>query len=324
VDVRNLSVRFPVAPSGLFTRSRSFVHAVEDVSFSIGRGETLGLVGESGSGKSTIGRAILRSAPIASGRVSFDGNDITGASGADLRALRRNMQLVFQDPYASLNPRMTVLEIVSEPLVVHGVVPSVDQAKPIVADLLARCGLPTDALTRYPHAFSGGQRQRIGIARALTLQPKFIVADEPVSALDVSVRAQVVNLLQDLQRDMGISYLFIAHDLSVVRHISHRIGILYSGHLVEYASTNNVYEAPIHPYTEALLSSVPIPDPVVQRKRGRIVLQGEIPNPIDPPAGCRFASRCPLVEERCRVETPRLEEKTPGHFAACFVRSTNV
>jgi oligopeptide/dipeptide ABC transporter ATP-binding protein len=323
VDVRNLSVRFPIAPTGVFSRSRSFVHAVEDVSFSIGRGETLGLVGESGSGKSTTGRAILRSTPIASGRVSFEGNDITDVSGAELRALRRNMQLVFQDPYASLNPRMTVLEIVSEPLIVHGVAPSVDQARPIVADLLARCGLPTDALTRYPHAFSGGQRQRIGIARALALQPKFIVADEPVSALDVSVRAQVVNLLQDLQRDMGISYLFIAHDLSVVRHISHRIGILYSGHLVEYAPTNNVYESPIHPYTEALLSSVPIPDPAVQRARGRIVLQGEIPNPIDPPAGCRFASRCPLVEDRCRVETPRLEEKAPGHFAACFVRSAN-
>lgn len=321
VDVRNLSVRFPVAPSGLFSRARSFVHAVEDVSFSIGRGETLGLVGESGSGKSTIGRAILRSAPIASGNVSFDGNDITGVAGPELRALRRNMQLVFQDPYASLNPRMTVLEIVSEPLVVHGIVPSIEAARPVVADLLSRCGLPADALTRYPHAFSGGQRQRIGIARALALQPKFIVADEPVSALDVSVRAQVVNLLQDLQRDMGISYLFIAHDLSVVRHISHRIGILYSGHLVEYAPTNNVYESPIHPYTEALLSSVPIPDPAVQRKRGRIVLQGEIPNPIDPPPGCRFASRCPLVEDRCRVETPRLEEKTPGHFAACFVRS---
>ena len=323
VDVRNLSVRFPVASTGLFSRARSYVHAVEDVSFSIGRGETLGLVGESGSGKSTTGRAILRSTPIASGRVSFDGNDITHVTGAALRALRRNMQLVFQDPYASLNPRMNVLEIVSEPLIVHGIASSVDEASPIVADLLSRCGLPSDALTRYPHAFSGGQRQRIGIARALALQPKFIVADEPVSALDVSVRAQVVNLLQDLQRDMGISYLFIAHDLSVVRHISHRIGILYSGHLVEYAPTNNVYESPIHPYTEALLSSVPIPDPAIQRKRGRIVLQGEIPNPIDPPAGCRFASRCPLVEDRCRVETPRLEEKAPGHFAACFVRSAN-
>ena len=321
VTVENLSVRFPVASGGLFSRGRSFVHAVENVSFDIRKGETLGLVGESGSGKSTTGRAILRSAPITSGRVTFNGADITNLAGKDLRNLRRNMQLVFQDPYASLNPRMNVLEIVAEPLVVHGLADSTEAARPVVADLLARCGLPVDALTRYPHAFSGGQRQRIGIARALALQPQFIVADEPVSALDVSVRAQVVNLLQDLQRDMGISYLFIAHDLSVVRHISHRIGILYSGHLVEYAPTNMVYEKPIHPYTEALLSSVPIPDPVVQRRRDRIILQGEIPNPIDPPPGCRFASRCPLVEERCRVETPVLEEKAPGHFAACFVRS---
>ena len=274
------------------------MHAVENVSFEIGHGETLGLVGESGSGKSTTGRAILRSAPISSGKVEFNGADITHVSGRELRDLRRNMQLVFQDPYASLNPRMSVLEIVAEPLVVHGLADSTDAARPVVADLLERCGLPGDALTRYPHAFSGGQRQRIGIARALALQPKFIVADEPVSALDVSVRAQVVNLLQDLQRDLGISYLFIAHDLSVVRHISQRIGILYSGHLVEYAPTDRVYENPIHPYTEALLSSVPIPDPAIQKRRGRIVLQGEIPNPIDPPPGCRFASRCPLVEDR--------------------------
>ncbi len=299
------------------------MHAVENVSFEIGHGETLGLVGESGSGKSTTGRAILRSAPISSGKVEFNGADITHVSGRELRDLRRNMQLVFQDPYASLNPRMSVLEIVAEPLVVHGLADSTDAARPVVADLLERCGLPGDALTRYPHAFSGGQRQRIGIARALALQPKFIVADEPVSALDVSVRAQVVNLLQDLQRDLGISYLFIAHDLSVVRHISQRIGILYSGHLVEYAPTDRVYENPIHPYTEALLSSVPIPDPAIQKRRGRIVLQGEIPNPIDPPPGCRFASRCPLVEDRCRTETPQLEEKAPGHFAACFVRSSS-
>jgi peptide/nickel transport system ATP-binding protein len=323
IRVENLSVRFPVASGGFFRRGRSAVHAVENVSFEIGRGETLGLVGESGSGKSTTGRAILRSAPISSGRVEFNGADITHVSGRELRDLRRNMQLVFQDPYASLNPRMSVLEIVAEPLVVHGLADSTDAARPVVADLLARCGLPGDALTRYPHAFSGGQRQRIGIARALALQPKFIVADEPVSALDVSVRAQVVNLLQDLQRDLGISYLFIAHDLSVVRHISQRIGILYSGHLVEYAPTDRVYENPIHPYTEALLSSVPIPDPAVQKRRGRIVLQGEIPNPIDPPPGCRFASRCPLVEDRCRTETPQLEEKAPGHFAACFVRSSS-
>jgi peptide/nickel transport system ATP-binding protein len=322
LDVRNLTVRFPAGSSGFFKPEKKFVHAVEDVSFQIMPGETLGLVGESGSGKTTTGRAVLRSNPITSGTVTFDGRDITKLEGKELRQLRRDMQLVFQDPYASLNPRMSVLEIVAEPLVVHGIAKSTEDAKPKVAELLQRCGLPVDALTRYPHAFSGGQRQRIGIARALALQPKFIVADEPVSALDVSVRAQVVNLLQELQRDLGISYLFIAHDLSVVRHISHRIGILYSGHMVEYAPVDNVYESPIHPYTEALLSSVPIPDPAIQRGRSRIVLQGEIPNPINPPPGCRFASRCPIVEDRCRHETPKLEEKAPGHFVACFVRSS--
>ena len=230
------------------------------------------------------------------------------------------MQLVFQDPYASLNPRMSVLQLVAEPLVVHGQVKSAAAARDQVVALLERCGLPEDTADRHPHAFSGGQRQRIGIARALALQPDFIVADEPVSALDVSVRAQIVNLLQDLQREFGIAYLFIAHDLSVVRHISHRIAILYAGKLVELADSDAVYESPRHPYTEALLSSVPIPDPPLQRARQRIVLQGEIPNPIDPPPGCRFQTRCPLVQEICRRETPPLEEKAPGHWAACFVR----
>jgi peptide/nickel transport system ATP-binding protein len=230
------------------------------------------------------------------------------------------MQLVFQDPYASLNPRMSVLQLVAEPLVVHGLAKSANAARDDVVALLERCGLPEDTADRHPHAFSGGQRQRIGIARALALQPDFIVADEPVSALDVSVRAQIVNLLQDLQREFGIAYLFIAHDLSVVRHISHRIAILYAGKLVELADSDAVYESPLHPYTEALLSSVPIPDPPLQRARQRIVLQGEIPNPIDPPPGCRFQTRCPLVQDVCRRETPPLEEKAPGHWAACFVR----
>jgi peptide/nickel transport system ATP-binding protein len=230
------------------------------------------------------------------------------------------MQLVFQDPYASLNPRMNVLQLVAEPLVVHGLAKSFDAARPQVVALLERCGLPADTADRHPHAFSGGQRQRIGIARALALEPDFIVADEPVSALDVSVRAQVVNLLQDLQRERGLAYLFIAHDLSVVRHISHRIAILYAGKLVELADADAVYAAPRHPYTEALLSSVPIPDPPVQRARQRIVLQGEIPNPIDPPPGCRFQTRCPLVQDVCRRESPPFEEKAPGHWAACFVR----
>lgn len=320
VDVRNLSIRFPVGRGGFWGRQVKYVHAVEDVSFTIRRGQTLGLVGESGSGKTTTGRAVLRRLEPSAGSISFRGQDITSVKGEELRNLRRHMQLVFQDPYASLNPRMTVGEIVAEPLLVHGLAKSIDAARPEVQDLLDRCGLPSDAIDRYPHAFSGGQRQRVGIARALALRPDFIVADEPVSALDVSVRAQVVNLLQDLQAELGLTYLFIAHDLSVVRHISHRIAILYAGKLVEVADSADVYERPKHPYTEALLSSVPIPDPPVQRGRRRVVLQGEIPNPIDPPPGCRFQTRCPLVQDRCRSESPPLEEKAPGHYAACFFR----
>jgi oligopeptide/dipeptide ABC transporter ATP-binding protein len=320
LEAEHLTVRFPVGRAGFWGRTLRQVHAVENVSFTIRRGETLGLVGESGSGKTTVGRAVLRRLPLTAGTVRFRGADITHTKGEELRRLRRHMQLVFQDPYASLNPRMTVLELVAEPLVVHGMVKKVSDARDQVATLLERCGLPIDAVDRYPHAFSGGQRQRIGIARALTLRPEFIVADEPVSALDVSVRAQVVNLLQDLQVDLGLSYLFIAHDLSVVRHISHRIAIMYSGALVELADADSVYDRPIHPYTEALLSAVPIPDPPVQRARRRIVLTGEIPNPIDPEPGCRFQARCPVAEDRCRHETPPLEQKRPGHFAACFVR----
>ena len=306
--------------SGFWGRTTKFLSAVDDVSLSIGAGETLGLVGESGSGKTTFGRAVLRRLTPTEGTIRFDGRDITRVTGEELRRLRRDMQLVFQDPYASLNPRMTVLQLVAEPLVVHGLAKNATDARPQVLDLLERCGLPDDAVDRYPHAFSGGQRQRVGIARALALHPKFIVADEPVSALDVSVRAQVVNLLQDLQHERGLTYLFIAHDLSVVRHISHRIAILYCGKLVELAATDDIYERTRHPYTEALLSSVPIPDPPLQRQRRRIVLAGEIPNPMNPPSGCRFQTRCPLVEPRCRVESPPLEEKAPGHWAACFVR----
>jgi peptide/nickel transport system ATP-binding protein len=320
VEVDNLSIRFPVGRAGFWGQHVRPVHAVDEVSFAIAKGETLGLVGESGSGKTTTGRAILRRIDPFAGSIRFRGDDITATTGKRLRELRRHMQLVFQDPYASLNPRMTVLELVAEPLVVHGLAKDADAARPQVSELLDRCGLPVDSADRYPPAFSGGQRQRVGIARALALRPDFIVADEPVSALDVSVRAQVVNLLQDLQTDLGLTYLFIAHDLSVVRHISHRIAILYAGRLVELAPSDDVYERPLHPYTEALLSSVPIPDPPVQRARRRIVLTGEIPNPIDPPAGCRFQSRCPLVHDRCRSETPPLEEKLPGHFVACFAR----
>jgi peptide/nickel transport system ATP-binding protein len=320
VEVDHLDIRFAVGRTGFWGGTTKYVHAVEDVSLAIDPGETLGLVGESGSGKTTFGRAVLRRIQPAAGSIRFRGADITHVRGRPLRELRRHMQLVFQDPYASLNPRMTVLELVAEPLVVHGLVKRAADAREQVADLLDRCGLPVDTVDRYPHAFSGGQRQRIGIARALALRPEFVVADEPVSALDVSVRAQVVNLLQDLQQDLGLTYLFIAHDLSVVRHISHRIAILYSGRLVELAPTDEVYERPLHPYTEALLSSVPIPDPPVQRARRRIVLSGEIPNPVDPPPGCRFQTRCPLVHDRCRTEVPAFEQKSPGHWVACHAR----
>jgi peptide/nickel transport system ATP-binding protein len=320
LEVESLSVRFPVGRVGFWGREKKYVSALDDVSLSIGKGETLGLVGESGSGKTTLGRAVLRRVAASTGSIRFRGDDITHTTGEELRRLRRHMQLVFQDPYASLNPRRTVLQLVGEPLSVHGRAQNDDEARPVVSDLLDRCGLPVDTVDRYAHAFSGGQRQRIGIARALALHPDFIVADEPVSALDVSVRAQVVNLLQDLQAERGLTYLFIAHDLSVVRHISHRIAILYAGKLVELASTHDIYASPKHPYTEALLSSVPIPDPPVQRARRRIVLEGEIPNPVNPPSGCRIQTRCPLVQPQCRVETPPLEEKAPGHWAACFMR----
>ncbi len=319
VRLDGVTVTFDVGRDGFWGRHPKQLRAVDDVSFTIGRGETLGLVGESGSGKSTIGRALLRRTPVASGTITFDGQDITHVRGEPLRRLRRHMQLVFQDPYASLNPRMTVAELVSEPLRVHGMADSVEGARPVVSALLERCGLPADAADRYPHAFSGGQRQRVGIARALALEPAFIVADEPVSALDVSIRAQVVNLLQDLQRERNLTYLFIAHDLSVVRHISHRIAILYCGKLVELGPTADIYDRTKHPYTTALLSSVPIPDPPLQRSRTRIVLAGEVPNPVDPPPGCRFQTRCPMAEARCREQAPPLEEKAPGHWAACWL-----
>jgi peptide/nickel transport system ATP-binding protein len=316
--VEGLSIHFPVGRTGFWGGQKQYVHAVEDVSFEIHRGETLGLVGESGSGKTTTGRAVLRRIPISTGKVWFDGRDITHVKGEELRLLRRRMQLVFQDPYASLNPRMRILDLVAEPLVVHGIVRHPRDAREKVAELLELVGLPADALDRYPHAFSGGQRQRVGIARALALEPDLIVADEPVSALDVSIRAQVVNLLQDLQERLGIAYLFIAHDLSVVRHISHRIAVMYAGKLVEIGDRHALYDDPRHPYTKALLSAVPIPDPRVQRERQRQILVGEIPNPVNPPSGCRFHTRCPIAEERCSSDQPPLEEKTAEHWAACW------
>ncbi|HEX9122129.1 MAG TPA: ABC transporter ATP-binding protein [Actinomycetota bacterium] len=319
VVVEGLTIRFPVGRAGFWGGQKRFVHAVDDVSFHIHRGETLGLVGESGSGKTTTGRAVLRRIDATAGRIWFKGNDITHVTGEHLRSLRRDMQLVFQDPYASLNPRMKILDLVAEPLVVHGIVRHPKDASDRVAELLQLVGLPKDAMDRYPHAFSGGQRQRVGIARALALEPEFIVADEPVSALDVSIRAQVVNLLQDLQDHLGLTYLFIAHDLSVVRHISHRIAVMYAGKLVEVADCDEIYEDPKHPYTRALLSAVPIPDPELQRDRHRQILSGEMPNPVSPPTGCRFHTRCPIAEDRCRTEQPPLEEKAPDHVAACWL-----
>jgi peptide/nickel transport system ATP-binding protein len=277
-------------------------------------------VGESGSGKSTTGRAILRRICVTSGRILFKGQDITTVTGEPLRKLRRHMQIVFQDPYASLNPRMKVLDIIAEPLMVHGIIRKPEEARDEIGEMLRIVGLPRDAIDRFPHAFSGGQRQRIGIARALALKPEFIVADEPVSALDVSVRAQVVNLLQDLQRDLGLTLLFIAHDLSVVRHISHRVAILYSGRVVEIADRDSLYDRPLHPYTEALLSAVPVPDPKIQKARKRLVYRGEIPDVSHWPSGCHLHGRCPLATEKCSLETPPIVEKRPGHFAACWHR----
>jgi oligopeptide/dipeptide ABC transporter ATP-binding protein len=320
LEVGHVTKHYPMR-GGVFGRARGNVHAVDDVSFAIAEGETLGLVGESGCGKSTIGKTVLRLIEPTAGTIEWRGQRIDALQGRAMRPYRRELQAVFQDPYASLNPRMRAADIVAEPIRNFEDV-SASEIRDRVVSLFERVGLRPDQMPRYPYEFSGGQRQRLGIARALAPQPKLIVCDEPVSALDVSVQAQVINLLGDLQREFDLSYLFVAHDLAVVEHISHRVAVMYLGRIVELASTRALFQSPQHPYTEALLSAVPVPDPMVERKR--IILAGDVPSPVELPKGCRFHTRCPYAFDRCRVEEPLLKEVMPRHFAACHLRDAQV
>ncbi len=317
VEVTDLKMHFPISEGIIFQKSVGAVKAVDGVSFTIKRGETLGLVGESGCGKTTTGRCILQLETPTEGQIKFDGVEMTTLEARGLREMRRRIQVIFQDPYSSLNPRMKVGDIVGEPMYVHGVEPDKKARRARVRELLSTCGLRPEMDDRYPHEMSGGQRQRVGIARALALEPEFIICDEPVSALDVSIQAQVINLLEDLREKFNLTYLFIAHDLSVVRHLCHRVAVMYLGKIVELADCDELYDNPQHPYTKALLSAVPVPDPEVERKRQRIIVTGEVPSPINPPSGCVFHPRCSIAVENCRRDVPELRELSSNHWAAC-------
>jgi len=316
VRVRDLKMYFPITRGIIIQKHVGDVKAVDGLNFDVYRGETLGLVGESGCGKSTTGRAILQLYRPTEGAVEFDGEDLVAMKGETLRHMRRRVQMIFQDPYASLNPRMTVGSIISEPLDVHDIMPK-NQRRDRVQELLEIVGLNPYFVNRYPHEFSGGQRQRIGVARALAVQPDFIVCDEPISALDVSIQAQIINLLEELQEEFGLTYLFIAHDLSVVRHISDRIAVMYLGKIMELADRDELYANPLHPYSQALLSAVPIPDPEIERKRKRIILEGDVPSPVNPPKGCNFCTRCPVRLDICEEQEPEWQDVGNGHFVAC-------
>jgi len=315
VEVKDLKKYFPVR-GGMVAEKRQMLKAVDGVSFQIYKGETLGLVGESGCGKTTVGRTILKLYAPTSGRVIFDGDDISDLNDRQMRPYRKRMQIIFQDPYASLNPRMTVGDIIAESIDIHRIAAGEDR-EAMIFDLLDKVGLNREHAGRYPHEFSGGQRQRIGIARALAVNPDFIICDEPISALDVSIQAQVVNLLEDLQVEMGLTYLFIAHDLSMVKHISDRVGVMYLGKIVEIAESSELYSKPLHPYTQALLSAIPVPDPDAMEKRDRIILKGDVPTPINPPSGCRFRTRCPIASDICAEQEPDMKDYGGGHMAAC-------